>query len=227
MANYEINLTATQIESALNKAHAPATVVDNTQNLVESGAIKTYVDTQVSAGASITTASFAGSALEDSTDGLTATDTAVPTSAAVKNYVDTSVSSATENSTPNNRLIIKVLPSDFHNATDDSDTFIQFNGKQITGPNAWAAVANVDIPQGYKATHFTYTANYSLVYVYENTLADTDAVQKGFLGATGLGTRTINITDVTGTSNNYLSIRIGHSNSLGRYYGGYVTIAKV
>jgi hypothetical protein len=94
MANYELNLTATQIEAALNKAHSPSSSVDNTQNLVESGAIKTYVDTQVSAGASITTASFAGSALEDSTDGLTATDTAVPTSAAVKNYVDTSVGSA-------------------------------------------------------------------------------------------------------------------------------------
>jgi hypothetical protein len=90
MANYEINLTATQIEAALNKAHAPATAVDSTQNLVESGAIKTYVDTQVSAGASITTASFAGSALEDSTEGLTATDTAIPTSAAVKDYVDSS-----------------------------------------------------------------------------------------------------------------------------------------
>lgn len=88
MANYEINLTATQIESALNKAHAPATVVDNTQNLVESGAIKTYVDTQVSAGASITTASFAGSALEDSVEGITATDTAIPTSKAVKEAVE-------------------------------------------------------------------------------------------------------------------------------------------
>jgi hypothetical protein len=27
MANYEINLTATQIEAALNKAHAPARAV--------------------------------------------------------------------------------------------------------------------------------------------------------------------------------------------------------
>lgn len=88
MANYEINLTATQIEAALNKAHAPATTVDTTQNLVESGAIKTYVDTKVSAGASITTESFAGSALEDSTDGITATDTAIPTSKAVKDFVE-------------------------------------------------------------------------------------------------------------------------------------------
>ena len=88
MANYEINLTATQIEAALNKAHAPSTVVDTTQNLVESGAIKTYVDNQVSAGASITTESFAGSALEDSEDGLTTTDTAIPTSAAVQDYVE-------------------------------------------------------------------------------------------------------------------------------------------
>ena len=88
MANYEINLTATQIEAALNKAHSPATAVDTTQNLVESGAIKSYVDTQVSAGAAITTASFAGSALEDADDGLTATDTAVPTSKAVSEAID-------------------------------------------------------------------------------------------------------------------------------------------
>lgn len=48
MANYEINLTATQIEAALNKAHSPATTVDNTQNLVESSAIKAYVDGAIS-----------------------------------------------------------------------------------------------------------------------------------------------------------------------------------
>jgi hypothetical protein len=224
MANYELNLTATQIEAALNKAHAPATVVDNTQNLVESGAIKTYVDTQVSAGASITTASFAGSALEDSTDGLTATDTAVPTSAAVKNYVD----AATENSTPNNRLIIKVFPSDFYNARDDNYTFI-YGNKQIGAQSnrAWGAFASVDIPQGYKATHFTCTTSYCSVYVYENTLTGGTPAQKGSLSATGTSTRTLNITDVTGTSSNYLGIRIGSTNGNGFYSGGYVTIAKV
>ena len=88
MANFVINQTASEIQQILNKADTPDTQpTPNSQNLVESGGVKTYVDTQVSAGASITTESFAGSALEDSTDGLTATDTAVPTSAAVVDYV--------------------------------------------------------------------------------------------------------------------------------------------
>jgi len=89
MANFVINQTASKIQQILNKAESPDTTpTPNSQNLVESGGVKTYVDTQVAAGASITTASFAPSALEDSTEGITATDTAVPTSAAVKIYID-------------------------------------------------------------------------------------------------------------------------------------------
>jgi hypothetical protein len=92
MANFVINQTASEIQQILNKAESPDTTpTSNSQNLVESGGVKTYVDSQVSAGASITTASFAPSALEDSTDGLTATDDAVPTSKAVRNYVDSGV----------------------------------------------------------------------------------------------------------------------------------------
>jgi hypothetical protein len=88
MANFVINQTASKIQQILNKADTPDTQpTPNSQNLVESGGVKTYVDTQVSAGASITTNSFAPSALEDSTDGITATDTAVPTSKAVKDFV--------------------------------------------------------------------------------------------------------------------------------------------
>lgn len=91
MANFIITQTASKIQQILNKAETPDTQpTPNSQNLVESGGVKTYVDTQVSAGASITTNSFAPSALEDSTDGLTATDTAVPTSAAVFNAIDAS-----------------------------------------------------------------------------------------------------------------------------------------
>lgn len=90
MANFVINQTASEIQQILNKADTPDTIpTPNSQNLVESGGVKTYVDTKVAAGASITTESFAGSALEDSTDGLTATDTAISTSKAVKDYVDT------------------------------------------------------------------------------------------------------------------------------------------
>lgn len=89
MANFVINQTASEIQQILNKAESPDTTpTPSSQNLVESGGVKAYVDTQVSAGASITTASFAPSALEDSSDGLTATDTAVPTSKAVFDAVD-------------------------------------------------------------------------------------------------------------------------------------------
>lgn len=139
MANYEINLTATQIEAALNKAHAPATVVDSTQNLVESGAIKTYVDTKVSAGASITTESFAGSALEDSTDGITATDTAIPTSKAVKDFVEDRkfATGWTTVTIPNNRICSGTAVKDmFFIATqasdsDDSGTVIHSIGNTV------------------------------------------------------------------------------------------------
>ena len=89
MANFIINQTASEIQQILNKAETPDTQpTPNSQNLVESGGVKTYVDTQVSAGASMTTNSFAPSALEDSTDGITATDTAIPTSKAVKDFVE-------------------------------------------------------------------------------------------------------------------------------------------
>ena len=97
MANFVINQTADEIQGLLNKVESPDTVpTPNSQNLVESGGVKTYVDSQVSAGASITTASFAPSALEDSTDGLTATDDAVPTSAAVQEYIENTVPTLTE-----------------------------------------------------------------------------------------------------------------------------------
>jgi hypothetical protein len=88
MANFVINQTASEIQQILNKAETPDTTpTPNSQNLVESGGVKTYVDTQVSAGASITTNSFAPSALEDSSDGLSDTDTAIPTCAAVTDFV--------------------------------------------------------------------------------------------------------------------------------------------
>ena len=97
MANFVITQTASEIQEILNKAESPDTTpTSNSQNLVESGGVKTYVDSQVSAGASITTASFAPSALEDSTDGLTATDDAVPTSAAVQDYIEDTVPTLTE-----------------------------------------------------------------------------------------------------------------------------------
>tara|TARA_R100001198_G_scaffold26783_2_gene14003 strand:+ start:2113 stop:2799 length:687 start_codon:yes stop_codon:yes gene_type:complete len=101
MANFIINQTASEIQQILNKADSPDTIpTPNSQNLVESGGVKTYVDSQVSAGASITTNSFAPSALEDSNDGLTATDTAVPTSAAVFNAIDAATTKVAQLTAP-------------------------------------------------------------------------------------------------------------------------------
>ena len=91
MADYPLTLTASEIDVALQKAHSPDTDLTETAindpSLITAGAVKNYVDTRVSEGGSITINSFAGSSLETSSDGLTLTDDAVPTSAAVVGYV--------------------------------------------------------------------------------------------------------------------------------------------
>ena len=92
MANYELALTASEIDVALQKAHSPTTSITNSAtsdpSLVTSGAVKAAID-NISVGSTLTVNSFATAALETSTDTLTDTDTAIPTSAAVKDYVDT------------------------------------------------------------------------------------------------------------------------------------------
>tara|TARA_R110002153_G_scaffold199669_1_gene353007 strand:+ start:64 stop:780 length:717 start_codon:yes stop_codon:yes gene_type:complete len=90
MANYEIGLTASEIEVALQKAHSPTTSITNIAtsdpSLVTSGAVKSAID-NISVGSTLTVDSFATTALETSTDGLTNTDTAIPTSAAVSSAI--------------------------------------------------------------------------------------------------------------------------------------------
>ena len=85
MSNYELALTAGEIDIALQKAHNPDTSPQANDNLVTSGGVKTYVDGEVS---TLNTSSFEESALDTTVGGLTNSDTAIPTSAAVKNYVD-------------------------------------------------------------------------------------------------------------------------------------------
>ena len=74
MANYELGLTASEIDIALQKAHSPTTSITNVTtsdpSLVTSGAVKAALASQVVV-------------IEDSSAGLTDTDAAVPTSAAV------------------------------------------------------------------------------------------------------------------------------------------------
>lgn len=87
MADYPLSLTASEIDVALQKSHNPDTDLTETANndpsLVTAGAVKNYVDTKVSQGASITVDSFAGSSLETSSEGISATDDAIPTSGLV------------------------------------------------------------------------------------------------------------------------------------------------
>ena len=102
MADYPLSLTASEIDVALQKAHSPDTDLTETAindpSLITSGAVKNYVDTKVSEGASITVDSFAGSSLETSSDGLTETNDAVPTSAAVVDYVGNNYNTHVNNS---------------------------------------------------------------------------------------------------------------------------------
>ena len=94
MANYELALTASEIDVALQKAHSPTTSITNSAtsdpSLVTSGAVKSAIN-NISVGSTLTVNSFAAAALETSIDTLTDTDTAIPTSAAVKDFVANNV----------------------------------------------------------------------------------------------------------------------------------------
>ncbi len=113
---YTLSNTAALIDAALTRVvSADTSPTAASQNMVTSGGVKAAID-DIGSGSSaiVTTASFTDTALEDSTESLTATDTAIPTSKAVKDYVDNS-------SLPYNRLYIKMYPSDFSKGQDSGD----------------------------------------------------------------------------------------------------------
>tara|TARA_R110001592_G_scaffold2836_1_gene16006 strand:+ start:2256 stop:2933 length:678 start_codon:yes stop_codon:yes gene_type:complete len=225
MSNYTLSNSAAVIDSAITRvASADTTPTANSESMVTSGGVKAALDL-ISTGSTLTVDSFSPTSVETSGETLTDTDTAIPTSAAVKDYVD----AATSDSTPNNRLIIKVFPADFHNAKNSGNSAYIKDKKVLAAnsSNGFQSFASVDIPQGYKATHFTCTTLYTNVYVYQNTLTGGDPVQKGTIPSTSASTRTIDISDVTGTSSNYLSVWLWASSSSGTYSGGYFTLAKV
>jgi hypothetical protein len=91
MSDYELSLTASEIDAALGKAHNPDTTLTGTLNsdpsLATAGAIKTYVDNSATP-------------TETLSDGITNTDNAVPTSAAVKDFVEGSISSSIQTGAP-------------------------------------------------------------------------------------------------------------------------------
>ena len=91
MADFELSLTASEIDAALTKAHTPDTsltgALSSDPSLVTAGAIKTYVDN-------------AATPTENASAGITDTDNAVPTSAAVKDLVESSISGAIQAGLP-------------------------------------------------------------------------------------------------------------------------------
>ena len=196
MANFVINQTASEIQQILNKAESPdATPTPNSQNLVQSGGVKTYVDTQVSAGASITTASFAPSALEDSTDGLTATDDAIPTSAAVQDYIEDTVPTLTE-----------VIDVKTNTATVPTSGIIQ-------------------LPSGYKATSakafgYRITVTLQVKNIGGGTTTTLDSGNTAAKVGQAMGQINLTFSEVSSTATNYLFYSVVNYNGFSDEFHG-------
>jgi Tfp pilus assembly major pilin PilA len=90
MSTVQLSNTATQIDSAIGRVHNAETNIDavstSNQNMATAGAIKTAFN-NLATTATITTASFTDASLDNEADGVTTSDTAVPTSKAVRDYV--------------------------------------------------------------------------------------------------------------------------------------------
>tara|TARA_B110001452_G_scaffold77182_1_gene62782 strand:+ start:691 stop:1407 length:717 start_codon:yes stop_codon:yes gene_type:complete len=135
MANYVLQNTASEIDNALSKVSSPTTSLTNIAtsdtSLVTSGAVKAAID-NISVGSTLTVDSFATAALETSTDTLTDTDTAIPTSAAVKGFVGIPIKAASILRTPvfqTSSTSYQVVP-----VTHSGDSFLSVNNNITTVP---------------------------------------------------------------------------------------------
>jgi hypothetical protein len=83
MSSFTLTNTADEIDSAISRVNsADATPIANSQSMVTSGGVKAALD-NLATGGSLTVDSFDPSAIEDSNDGLTLSDSVIPTSKAV------------------------------------------------------------------------------------------------------------------------------------------------
>ena len=202
MANYELGLTASEIEIALQKAHSPTTSITNTAtsdpSLVTSGAVKSAID-NISVGSTLTVDSFAATALETASDGLTNTDTAIPTSAAVLSEITASPGhsrlsvSGNSNTDYYTRTSSGYIP--FSNVPFSIGQIVTLssNGNTMSFPKGTYLVeANIDVPSvsynrpwRYQLRHNGNTRMQSanLVGTYSNPRAD-DFVCKIFVSST-------------------------------------------
>jgi len=225
MANFVINQTASEIQQILNKAESPDTTpTPNSQNLVESGGVKTYVDTQVSAGASITTASFAPSALEDSTDGLTATDDAVPTSKAVFDAIDASTTKVATLTAPDvtNTYINSTTTIPFTIASDVNNIISVSNG--VITPTSTAGGIYQLIWTGEFFEDDNDNSDYYKLHLKQgsNILAETIVNETGSVYLF----KNISAVHINPNSQNYSAVAQEVSNSSLRYRNQLLTIIK-
>jgi hypothetical protein len=213
MSTFNLTNTATQVDTAIQAVVGADTApTDASVNMVTSGGVKTYVDNAVGdLGSKTVTTESVGIASTDN-------DTSVPTSAAVKDYVD----NTTGGISPFNSLRLFLLPSDFVSSSKES---VSYKNNEVA--------ALTRIPLGYKVTNFTYStdaSNNTVLTVNEHSISNSSSTLKGTKTAKG-SNLVLDITDVTGSDTNYLSVTLDrdHFNSsiFRYYYGGYFTLVKL
>ena len=147
-------------------------------------------------------------------------DDALPTEKAVKAYVDAQSGDGWRGS----QTRIKLAPWDIVSYNDKDGISIQDDGGVANDAAGKISemITGVYIPTGYKATAFMIYASANIsVELYESQIDDSTAVSKG----SGNANTEVNITDITSTDTNYLSIVIVETGN--DITGGYVTIEKL
>ncbi len=111
---FNLTNTASDVNTAIQAVvGADTTPTDGSLNMVTSSGVKLALNGLATSG-TLTTASFTQATLEDSNDGLTLSDTAIPTSKVVKEAVDARKYSTgwTEVSIPSNGEVTGTAPTD-------------------------------------------------------------------------------------------------------------------
>lgn len=166
-------------------------------------------------------------------------DVLLPTQKASKTYVDAQITSqiATipEPIYPMGRLKLRVMARDF-----GGNGGVIFSTVTSNSQARW--YAQIDIPAGYKVTHFTAVANSVQLTIYQFTMTSTGFSNYGDAntnndvatiiwqnyGGNSAGSKTTDITDITGSDTKALLISMKGANSSGsKYCHGYFTLAAV
>jgi len=201
MPDYPLSITGAEIDSALGKVHNADTAPTNAStNMVTSGGVHTAIN-------NLDLTNLAGSSLVTESEGIAGNDndTTIPTSAAVKDFVDN------EGTPLLNR--IKTHPD------GDVDTI----------PTSGV----IDIPTGYKATSAVFYGNRITLTLYTRDISNGNSTNLGSGSIAtktteGVGSSSIDFTDVPSTSNNFLYYTVVNFNGFeDKFYGLGINLEKV